>query len=156
MKSPESHIKIGQLKNWAKYFPYSLYRAGWKSSILGWLFPIGITCDFGKHQFGLVRPTFILATFNMCLLTPQRNALLWSRLVLGWVQRNLNFGSLDRRLIDSKHCKPITGTYLIFLFSDKVLGRLFSWPYLMKGRLQFTRYNITAIFYKCPHSNVLG
>ncbi len=24
--------------------------------------------------------------------------LLWSRLVLGWVQRNSNFGSLDRRL----------------------------------------------------------
>ncbi len=35
---------------------------------------------------------------KMCLLTPQRNALLWSRLVLGWVQRNSNFGSLDRRL----------------------------------------------------------
>ncbi len=34
----------------------------------------------------------------MCLLTPQRNALLWSRHVLGWVQRNSNFGSLDRRL----------------------------------------------------------
>ncbi len=31
-------------------------------------------------------------------LTPQRNALLWSRLVLGWVQRNSNFGSLDRKL----------------------------------------------------------
>ena len=29
---------------------------------------------------------------------PQRNALLWSWLVLGWVQRNSNFGSLDRRL----------------------------------------------------------
>ena len=98
MKSPECHIKICQPKNWAKFFPYSLYRAGWKSSILGWFFPIGITCDFEKCQFGLVRPTFILANFNMCLLTPQRNALLWFRLVLGWVKWNLNFGSLDRRL----------------------------------------------------------
>ncbi len=34
----------------------------------------------------------------MCLLTPQRNALLWSQHVLGWVQRNSNFGSLDHRL----------------------------------------------------------
>ena len=33
----------------------------------------------------------------MCLLTPQRNALLCCWLVLGWVQRNSNFGSLDRR-----------------------------------------------------------
>ncbi len=98
MKSPECHIKICQPKNWAKFFPYSLYRAGWKSSILGWYFPIGITCDLKKCQFGLVRPTFILANFNMCLLTPQRNALLWFRLVLGWVKWNLNFGSLDRRL----------------------------------------------------------
>ena len=96
--SPESHIKICQRKNWAKFFPYSLYSAGWKSSIMGWFFPIGLTSDFEKRQFGPVRPTFIQANFNMCLLTPQRNALLWSRLVLGWVQRNLNFGSLDRRL----------------------------------------------------------
>ena len=27
---------------------------------------------------------------NMCLLTPQGNALLWSQFVLGWVQRNSN------------------------------------------------------------------
>ena len=37
--------------------------------------------------------------FYMCLLTPQRNALLRFRLVLGWVQRNSNVGSLDRRLL---------------------------------------------------------
>ena len=39
----------------------------------------------------------ILANFNMCLLTPQKNALLWSVLVLGWVQWYSNFGSLDHR-----------------------------------------------------------
>ncbi len=37
-------------------------------------------------------------TFNMCLLTPQGNALLWSLFVLGRVQRNANFGSSDRLL----------------------------------------------------------
>ncbi len=106
MKSPESHIKICQPKNWAKFFPYSFYKAGWKSSILGWFFPIGITCDFEKRQFGLLCPTFnMYANFNTCLLTPKRNALLWSRLVLGWVQRNSNFGSLDHRL--PPHCQKI-------------------------------------------------
>ncbi len=61
-------------------------------------FPIGITCDFEKHWFGLFRPTFILATFDMCLLTLQGNALLWSQFGLGWVQRNSNFGSSEHRL----------------------------------------------------------
>ncbi len=34
----------------------------------------------------------------LCLLTLQGNALLWSQVVLGWVQRNSNFGSSDHRL----------------------------------------------------------
>ncbi len=54
---------------------------------------------FEKHQFSPVRPNFRLATFNMCLLTLQENALLRSQFVLAWVQRISNFGSLDRRLI---------------------------------------------------------
>ena len=74
-------------------------RAHWKTWISNSFFPIGITCDFENRWFGLVRPTFILANFNMCLLTPQGNALLWSHLVLGWVQRNSNFRSSDRRLV---------------------------------------------------------
>ncbi len=44
-----------------------------------------------------------MATFNMCLLTPQGNALLWSQFVLGLVQQNSNFGSSDHRLKPTKN-----------------------------------------------------
>ena len=77
--------------------PDSLYRAHWKTWIFGWFFPIGLTCNFEKRWFGFLRPTFSLANFNICLLAPQENAFLWSQFVLGWVQRNSNFGSSDCR-----------------------------------------------------------
>ena len=32
MKPPENHIKSCQLKNWANFFPYSLYRVHWKKN----------------------------------------------------------------------------------------------------------------------------
>ncbi len=41
------------------------------------------------------------------------NALLWSQVVLGWVQRNLNFGSSDRRLKQTP---------------TKFTGRALQWP----------------------------
>ncbi len=57
----------------------------------------------GPLEFELVAPMqeqlkTTTMHFYMCLLTLQGNALLWSQFVLGWVQRNLNFGSSDRRL----------------------------------------------------------
>ena len=52
---------------------------------LGCIFPIGITCDIEKRQFGPFRPTLVMKTFDMCLLTPQGNALLGSQFVLAWV-----------------------------------------------------------------------
>ncbi len=52
----------------------------------------------GPLEFELVAPMpeqLKTTTINMCLLTRQGNALLWSQFVLGWVQRNSNFGSSD-------------------------------------------------------------
>ena len=75
MKSPESHIKIPAVKIGQNFFP--ILCIGQVENHKFWVdFPsVVITCDF---EFGLVFQTFILANFNMCLLTPQRSALLWS------------------------------------------------------------------------------
>ncbi len=97
MKPPESHIKSCQPKNWAKYFPYSLYRVHWKTWIFGSFFPHWDNMQFRKTFIWPISPNF--HSGNMCLLTLQGNALLWSHFVLGWVQRNSNFGSSDRRLM---------------------------------------------------------
>ena len=84
-------------RKFAKFFSVFFVQGALNIINFGFIFfPIGITCDFEKRQFGLVHPTFILANFK-------RNALLWSRLVQGWVQQNSNFGSLDCRLIYRRH-----------------------------------------------------
>ncbi len=67
----------------------------------------------GPLKFELVAPMpeqlknttmhFYEASRNMCLLTLQGNALMWSQFVLGWVQRNSNFGSSDRTLYLLSH-----------------------------------------------------
>ena len=113
LMTPESHIKICQLKDWALNLPYLLYRGSQKTSILGCFFPIDLTCDIKNRQFGPVRPTLVAATFNLGLLTPQRNALLWSQFVLAWVQRISNFGPSDRRLqLEMKFQRAMHCVYL--------------------------------------------
>ncbi len=82
-----------------KVFSLSSVQGILKTSILGYFFPIGI-CDIEKCQFGPVCPTLVMKTFDMCLLTPQGNALLGSQLVLAWVLRirRSNFGPSAHRL----------------------------------------------------------
>ena len=62
------------------------------------LFPIDIACDIEKCKFGPVRPTLVMKIFDMCLLTPQGNALFGSQFVLVWVLRTSNFGPSGHRL----------------------------------------------------------
>ncbi len=57
---------------------------------------------------------------NMCVLTPQGNALLWSRFVLGWAQfnANSNFGSSDHGLLANGPLLTQTSFGLIAMATD--------------------------------------
>ena len=55
-------------------------------------------CRTPRIQVGCTHARTIEKLNNAFLLSVLGNALLWSQFVLGWVQRNSNFGSSDRRL----------------------------------------------------------
>ena len=50
----------------------------------GCFIPIDFACDIEDRQFGPGHPTLVMANFNLGLLTPHRNALLWSQFVVAW------------------------------------------------------------------------
>ena len=116
----ESPIKSCRLKNWANFFPILCTGLMEKYEFFidfYWVFIDWQNMWFWKKRwFCLLCRTFILATFNMCLLTSQGNALWRSQFVLGWVQRNSNFGSSDHRLLVS--CLKQYGRFFVWQDSD--------------------------------------
>ncbi len=67
------------------------------------------TIHFLKVPEELFSAQKLMKTFDMCLLTPQGNALLGSQIVLAWVLRRSNFGPSADRLLENSRAFP-TGT----------------------------------------------
>ncbi len=102
LRGQETHIKICHHQSWANWTKLMIFNIACKvngeKSTPNWSFLGSPVLLIGKN----FRPTFQLANFNMALLSHQINALWWSLIVLGWVQRIQFLGTLqisDRRLV---------------------------------------------------------
>ena len=91
-------LKVFSSKVERYFFPILSTRDVEKRQFWVSFFSIDFTCDFEKRKFGPFRPTLVMKTFDMCLLTPQGNALLGSQFVLAWVLQTSNLGPSDHRL----------------------------------------------------------